>query len=351
MALITVGRFSRPAAWTRMVIPIGMSMPPPTPCSARKAMSSAGGGGQPAQGRAHREQDERDHVDPVGAEAAHGPGRERDDGAEGQEVGRDHPLDVAERAVEIPRQLARATLTIVVSSTVMIEPSTTTIAIRRTWGSRSRNEVFPRVPLEGGSIMSAIPDVGECLGTKLDVRSLGVKLFLRGRSPGQPQWKHEPCDPRIRPVEPADVPAVVGLVHQLADYERAADACHLSDRQLQAALFGDRPALFGHVAVVEGEVVGFALWFLNFSTWRGVHGIYLEDLFVLPAHRGTGLGRALLGRLAQECVARGYARLEWAVLDWNEPSIGFYRSLGAVSQDEWSVFRLDDASLEALARS
>ena len=141
-----------------------------------------------------------------------------------------------------------------------------------------------------------------------------------------------PVTPPIRPIEPADVPAVVELVHQLAgNYERAADACHLTAPQLHAALFGDRPALFGHVAVVEGEVVGFALWF-NFSTWRGVHGIYLKDLFVLPSHRGTGLGRALLRQLAEECVARGGARLEWAVLDWNEPSIGFYGSLGAVSR-------------------
>jgi GNAT superfamily N-acetyltransferase len=155
--------------------------------------------------------------------------------------------------------------------------------------------------------------------------------------------------PRIRPVEVADVPAVVGLVRRLAEYERAADLCHLTEPQLQSALFGDRPALFGHVAAVEGEVVGCALWFLNFSTWRGVHGVYLEDLFVEPAHRGKGLGRALLVRLAQECVSRGYGRLEWAVLDWNEPSIGFYRSLGAVSLDEWTIFRLDDAPLAALA--
>jgi GNAT superfamily N-acetyltransferase len=156
-------------------------------------------------------------------------------------------------------------------------------------------------------------------------------------------------DPRIRPVEVADVPAVVGLVHRLAEYERAADLCHLSEPQLETALFSDRPALFGHVAVVGADVVGCALWFLNFSTWRGVHGIYLEDLFVEPVHRGKGLGRALLVRLAQECVRHGYGRLEWAVLNWNEPSIGFYRSLGATSQDEWSIFRLDGGPLAALA--
>jgi GNAT superfamily N-acetyltransferase len=156
-------------------------------------------------------------------------------------------------------------------------------------------------------------------------------------------------DPRIRPLEEADVPAVVGLVHRLAEYERAAHLCHLTAPQLRAALFNDRPALFGHGAVVDDGIVGCALWFRNFSTWRGVHGIYLEDLFVEPAHRGKGLGRALLVRLAQECVRRGYGRLEWSVLDWNEPAIGFYRSLGAISQDEWSIFRLDGAPLAVLA--
>ena len=154
----------------------------------------------------------------------------------------------------------------------------------------------------------------------------------------------------VRRVEPADVAAVVGLVHELASYERAGPECHLSEAQLDTALFGARPALFGHVATVEGEVVACALWFLNFSTWRGVHGIYLEDLFVRPEHRGQGLGRALLVELARECVRRGYARLEWAVLDWNEPAIGFYRSLGAEPQNEWTTFRLSDSSLARLAQ-
>ena len=159
----------------------------------------------------------------------------------------------------------------------------------------------------------------------------------------------------IRAVEERDVAAVVGLVHELAEYERAAEHCLLTGDQLRAALFGPAPALFGHVAeVAEGEgqraVVGCALWFLNFSTWRGVHGLYLEDLYVQPAHRGGGIGRALLARLAAVCVERGLARLEWAVLDWNTPSIGFYRTLGAVSMDEWTVFRLDGAALEKLGR-
>jgi GNAT superfamily N-acetyltransferase len=159
----------------------------------------------------------------------------------------------------------------------------------------------------------------------------------------------------IRAVEERDVDAVAGLVHELAEYERAAEHCLLTPAQLHAALFAPAPALFGHVAEVAGkegrrEVVGCALWFLNFSTWRGVHGLYLEDLYVQPAHRGAGIGRALLARLAGVCAERGLARLEWAVLDWNEPSIGFYRSLGAVTMDEWTVFRLDGAALEALGR-
>jgi GNAT superfamily N-acetyltransferase len=152
----------------------------------------------------------------------------------------------------------------------------------------------------------------------------------------------------IRPVERGDLAAVVGLVHDLARYERAPEQCALTVKQLEKALFGERPALFGHVAVVDGEVVGCSLWFLNFSTWRGVHGIYLEDLYVKPEHRGGGIGRALLATLAQECDRRGYARLEWAVLDWNEPSIAFYRSLGAEPMSEWTAFRLDGEPLARL---
>ena len=154
----------------------------------------------------------------------------------------------------------------------------------------------------------------------------------------------------IREIEERDVEAVVALVHELAEYERAAEHCHLTADQLRAALFGPVPALFGHVAEVAGSVVGCALWFLNFSTWRGVHGLYLEDLYVQPAHRGAGAGRALLARLAAVCAERGLARLEWSVLDWNEPSIGFYRALGAVAMDEWTVFRLDGDALAALGR-
>ncbi len=153
----------------------------------------------------------------------------------------------------------------------------------------------------------------------------------------------------VRPVRPDDVPALVGLVRELAEYERAVHEVRLTEEQLTAALFGDSPALFGHVAELDGHVVGMALWFLNFSTWRGTHGIYLEDLYVQPRHRGTGLGRDLLRTLAATCVERGYSRLEWWVLDWNEPSIAFYRRAGAVAMDDWTVFRLTDDALADFA--
>lgn len=158
----------------------------------------------------------------------------------------------------------------------------------------------------------------------------------------------------VRPIRPDDVPAVVGLVRELAEYEEAPGEARMTEEQLHAALFGDSPALFGHVAVADdgvagGRVVGMAVWFLNFSTWRGTHGVYLEDLYVQPQHRGSGLGRELLLTLAEVCVQRGYHRLEWSVLDWNTPSIDFYRAAGAVPMDEWTVFRLTDEALTAFA--
>ncbi|SDO30193.1 L-amino acid N-acyltransferase YncA [Geodermatophilus sp. DSM 45219] len=158
----------------------------------------------------------------------------------------------------------------------------------------------------------------------------------------------------VRPIRPDDVPAVVGLVRELAEYEEAPDEARMTEEQLHAALFGDSPALFGHVAVADdgvagGQVVGMAVWFLNFSTWRGTHGVYLEDLYVQPQHRGSGLGRELLRTLAELCVQRGYRRLEWSVLDWNTPSIDFYRAAGAVPMDGWTVFRLTDDALAAFA--
>ncbi len=155
--------------------------------------------------------------------------------------------------------------------------------------------------------------------------------------------------PVVRPVRPQDVPAVVAMVHELAEYEQAADECHLTEPQLQTALFGPQPALFGHVAVDAGDVaVGFALWFLNFSTWEGVHGIYLEDLYVRPQARGSGAGRALLATLAAVCVERGYRRLDWWVLHWN-PARDFYAAIGARAMDEWIPYRLTGDALRALA--
>ncbi|MYY10039.1 GNAT family N-acetyltransferase [Streptomyces sp. SID4919] len=154
----------------------------------------------------------------------------------------------------------------------------------------------------------------------------------------------------IRTAVPEDVPVIHAMVRELAEYEKALHEVRATEEQLRVALFGDRPAAFAHVAQdpETDEVIGFALWFLNFSTWRGVHGIYLEDLYVRPERRGGGHGKALLTELARICVDRGYERLEWSVLDWNKPSIDFYRSLGAVPQDEWTVHRLSDAALESL---
>ncbi|MCZ7435614.1 GNAT family N-acetyltransferase [Micromonospora sp. WMMC241] len=155
--------------------------------------------------------------------------------------------------------------------------------------------------------------------------------------------------PTIRPVRPEDVPAVVVMVHELAAYERAPEQCHLTTEQLHAALFGGNPALFGHVAVdAEDRPVGFALWFLNFSTWAGVHGIYLEDLYVRPDARGTGAGRLLLAALAAICVERGYRRLEWWMINWN-PAARFYAAIGATPMDEWTPYRLAGAALRDLA--
>ncbi|MFF9393282.1 GNAT family N-acetyltransferase [Streptomyces griseoluteus] len=157
----------------------------------------------------------------------------------------------------------------------------------------------------------------------------------------------------IRTARPDDVPVIHTMIRELAEYEKEPDEARATEAQLREALFGGRPAAYAHLAVddVTGEPAGFALWFLNFSTWRGVHGIYLEDLYVRPTARGGGHGRALLTELARICAARGYERLEWSVLNWNRPAIGFYEKLGARPQDEWTVYRLTDGALTDLARS
>ncbi|WP_046778662.1 GNAT family N-acetyltransferase [Streptomyces yangpuensis] len=156
----------------------------------------------------------------------------------------------------------------------------------------------------------------------------------------------------IRRAEVTDVPVVCEMIRELAEYERVRHEARATEEQLREALFGECPAVFAHVAEAEdGEVVGFAVWFLSFSTWRGVHGIYLEDLYVRPGVRGGGYGKALLRELARTCVERGYERLEWSVLNWNAPTIAFYEALGARPQEEWSVYRLTDGALAELGAS
>ena len=154
----------------------------------------------------------------------------------------------------------------------------------------------------------------------------------------------------IRPATPADTPTITALIRALAEYERLTHEVVLDEDELRAHLFGERPYAEVILAEHEGEVVGFALFFHNFSTFLGKPGIYLEDLFVKPEHRGGGYGRALLAHLAKLAVERGCGRLEWAVLDWNEPSIAFYRSLGAVAMDDWTTYRVTGDALGALAR-
>ncbi|MDQ4489604.1 GNAT family N-acetyltransferase [Sinomonas sp. ASV486] len=160
-----------------------------------------------------------------------------------------------------------------------------------------------------------------------------------------------PARASLRPAAPHDVPSILELIHELAVYEKEPDAVKNSVEALTDQLFGENPAIFAHVVEdsTSGspEVLGFALWFLNYSTWEGTHGIYLEDLYVRPEARARGYGKALLTELARIAVERGYARVEWAVLKWNEPSIGFYRSLGASPLDEWDTFRLTGDALAA----
>jgi GNAT superfamily N-acetyltransferase len=153
----------------------------------------------------------------------------------------------------------------------------------------------------------------------------------------------------IRRARPEEVGLVLSLIRELAEYEKLLHEVEASEADIGAALFGDHPKLFCEIAEWNGEVAGFAVWFVNFSTFSGRAGIYLEDLFVRPALRGKGIGKALLADLARQCVANGWSRLQWSVLDWNTPSIEFYKSLGAVLMDEWTVCRANGAALTALA--
>jgi diamine N-acetyltransferase len=154
----------------------------------------------------------------------------------------------------------------------------------------------------------------------------------------------------IRAARPADAALVFALVRELADYEKLAAEVDATAEQIAAVLFSPEPRVFCDIAEWNGEPAGLALWFLNFSSFRGRHGIYLEDVFVRPAFRGNGLGKALLAQLAKRCVENGWTRFEWAVLDWNKPSIDFYRSIGAQVMDNWKICRLTGEALDRFAR-
>jgi len=154
----------------------------------------------------------------------------------------------------------------------------------------------------------------------------------------------------VRAAGPADAAVIVGFIRALAEYERLAHEARASLADVERDLFGPAPRVFCDIAEAEGEAVGFALWFYNYSTFRGRHGIWLEDLFVAPESRGRGAGKALLKRLAERCAAEDLGRLEWAVLDWNAPSIAFYDSLGAAALDDWTTRRLTGEALRRLAQ-
>jgi GNAT superfamily N-acetyltransferase len=154
---------------------------------------------------------------------------------------------------------------------------------------------------------------------------------------------------QIRMAQPADVEDIHRLIYELAVYEKAPEEMVATIDQINISLFNANPVAFCHVAEVDGKVVGIALWFLNYSTWLGKAGIYLEDLFVQPEYRGHGIGKGFMQTLAALCVERGYERFQWWVLDWNKPSIDFYQALGAVPMDEWTVFRLSGDALKKFA--
>jgi GNAT superfamily N-acetyltransferase len=154
----------------------------------------------------------------------------------------------------------------------------------------------------------------------------------------------------IRPAVAADTQEILALIFELAEYEKAPDEAKATHDQIMESFFGESPKVFCEIVEVDGVIAGLAIWFLNYSTWQGKHGIYLEDLFIRPQYRGAGYGKALLKRLAAICEERGYGRFQWWVLDWNEPAIEFYKSLGAQAMDEWTVYRVSDEALTELAQ-
>jgi len=153
---------------------------------------------------------------------------------------------------------------------------------------------------------------------------------------------------QIRPARRDEVGIVLQLIHDLAVYERAPNEVEATEKELLETIFSNDPKVFCDLVEVDGEIAGMAIWFLNYSTWQGKHGIYLEDLFIKPEYRGRGYGKALLKHLAKICDDKGYGRFQWWVLDWNSPAIEFYRSLGAVAMDEWTVYRVSGQALKEL---
>lgn len=159
-----------------------------------------------------------------------------------------------------------------------------------------------------------------------------------------------PADVSVRPAQPEDVPEILAMIRELAEYERALPEVRATEESLHRTLFAERPAVFGHVAVTaDNRTAGMAVWFLNYSTWLGSHGLYLEDLYVRPEHRGRGVGRLLLQTLATVCLERGYPRFEWWVLDWNEDARRVYGAIGARALIEWVPYRIDGDRLARLA--
>jgi GNAT superfamily N-acetyltransferase len=165
-----------------------------------------------------------------------------------------------------------------------------------------------------------------------------------------PPMTLHPMTLTIRKSEPRDASLILAFIRELAEYERLAHEVDATEEDISRALFGPEPRVFAEIAEWNGEPAGFALWFYNYSTFRGRHGLYLEDLFVRPAFRSKGIGKALMKHLAHRCVREGLSRFEWWVLDWNEPAIQVYRSLGAVPMEEWTVQRVTGEALERLAR-
>ena len=155
---------------------------------------------------------------------------------------------------------------------------------------------------------------------------------------------------RIRSARVEDAPIILQLIKELADFERAPDEVEASEKDIVETIFAEEPKVFCEVVETDDEIAGMAIWFLNYSTWQGKHGIYLEDLYIRPEFRGHGFGKALLKHLATICNERGYGRFQWWVLDWNESAIEFYRGLGAEAMDEWTVYRVSGKGLKELGR-